>query len=222
MHRIGRVGRAGREGVAITLAEPREHRLLKTSSGSPSSAITHREGADRRRPARPPARAHPRGACRSACSRTTSTRSASVVETPRRRVRPDGRSPRPRSSSRTRLAGGAGDRGGGDPRGHAAGRAAQAARRSARQRGRNSGMTRPFRRRCGRVARHPPEGPRRRDRQRVGRAAARDIGAIEISDRFSLVEVPTSRRSRDQHAAAPTTIKGKRPTVRRERFTPKR
>jgi ATP-dependent RNA helicase DeaD len=29
VHRIGRVGRAGREGVAITLAEPREHRLLE-------------------------------------------------------------------------------------------------------------------------------------------------------------------------------------------------
>jgi ATP-dependent RNA helicase DeaD len=29
VHRIGRVGRAGREGVAITLAEPKEHRLLK-------------------------------------------------------------------------------------------------------------------------------------------------------------------------------------------------
>jgi ATP-dependent RNA helicase DeaD len=29
VHRIGRVGRAGREGVAITLAEPREHRLLR-------------------------------------------------------------------------------------------------------------------------------------------------------------------------------------------------
>jgi ATP-dependent RNA helicase DeaD len=28
VHRIGRVGRAGREGVAITLAEPREHRQL--------------------------------------------------------------------------------------------------------------------------------------------------------------------------------------------------
>ena len=28
VHRIGRTGRAGREGVAITLAEPREHRLL--------------------------------------------------------------------------------------------------------------------------------------------------------------------------------------------------
>ncbi|MBE1489803.1 DEAD/DEAH box helicase [Plantactinospora soyae] len=30
VHRIGRVGRAGRQGIAITLAEPREHRMLKT------------------------------------------------------------------------------------------------------------------------------------------------------------------------------------------------
>ena len=30
MHRIGRTGRAGRGGTAITLAEPREHRLLRT------------------------------------------------------------------------------------------------------------------------------------------------------------------------------------------------
>ena len=29
VHRIGRTGRAGRTGTAITLAEPREHRLLK-------------------------------------------------------------------------------------------------------------------------------------------------------------------------------------------------
>jgi ATP-dependent RNA helicase DeaD len=29
VHRIGRVGRAGREGTAITLAEPREHKMLK-------------------------------------------------------------------------------------------------------------------------------------------------------------------------------------------------
>jgi ATP-dependent RNA helicase DeaD len=29
VHRIGRTGRAGRSGVAITLAEPREHRLLR-------------------------------------------------------------------------------------------------------------------------------------------------------------------------------------------------
>jgi ATP-dependent RNA helicase DeaD len=30
VHRIGRTGRAGRTGTAITLAEPREHRLLKS------------------------------------------------------------------------------------------------------------------------------------------------------------------------------------------------
>jgi len=30
VHRIGRTGRAGREGTAITLVEPREHRLLRS------------------------------------------------------------------------------------------------------------------------------------------------------------------------------------------------
>ncbi len=29
VHRIGRVGRAGREGTAVTLAEPREHKMIK-------------------------------------------------------------------------------------------------------------------------------------------------------------------------------------------------
>jgi ATP-dependent RNA helicase DeaD len=39
-HRIGRVGRAGREGVAITLAEPREHRMLKTIERVTGQKIT--------------------------------------------------------------------------------------------------------------------------------------------------------------------------------------
>jgi ATP-dependent RNA helicase DeaD len=40
VHRIGRVGRAGREGVAITLAEPREHRMLKTIERSTGQKIS--------------------------------------------------------------------------------------------------------------------------------------------------------------------------------------
>jgi ATP-dependent RNA helicase DeaD len=50
-HRIGRVGRAGREGVAITLAEPREHRMLKTIervAGAPISVQTVPTVADLR------------------------------------------------------------------------------------------------------------------------------------------------------------------------------
>jgi len=40
VHRMGRVGRAGREGVAITLAEPREHRMLKTIERATGHKIT--------------------------------------------------------------------------------------------------------------------------------------------------------------------------------------
>src|SRR5215213_7759880 len=40
VHRIGRVGRAGRGGVAVTLAEPREHRMLKTIERATKQRIT--------------------------------------------------------------------------------------------------------------------------------------------------------------------------------------
>ncbi|GAB3448676.1 DEAD/DEAH box helicase [Streptomonospora sediminis] len=40
VHRVGRVGRAGREGVAITLVEPREHRMLKTIRRATDYTIT--------------------------------------------------------------------------------------------------------------------------------------------------------------------------------------
>lgn len=39
VHRIGRVGRAGREGVAVTLAEPREHALLRSIEQITKQAI---------------------------------------------------------------------------------------------------------------------------------------------------------------------------------------
>jgi ATP-dependent RNA helicase DeaD len=40
VHRIGRVGRAGREGTAITLVEPRGHRMLKTIEQVTGSRIS--------------------------------------------------------------------------------------------------------------------------------------------------------------------------------------
>jgi ATP-dependent RNA helicase DeaD len=50
------------------------------------------------------------------------------------------------------------------------------------------------------------------------RLTGRDIGAIEIADRFSLVEVPESAADEVIAALKGSSIKGKRATVRRERF----
>jgi len=47
---------------------------------------------------------------------------------------------------------------------------------------------------------------------------SRDIGAIQITDRFSLVEVPGAAADMVIKALQNSTIRGRRPTVRRERF----
>ena len=51
------------------------------------------------------------------------------------------------------------------------------------------------------------------------RLSGRDIGSIEIADRFSLVEVPESAADEVIEALRRTTIKGRRPEARRERYT---
>ena len=48
--------------------------------------------------------------------------------------------------------------------------------------------------------------------------AGREIGAIEIADRFSLVEVPSDRADDVIAAMKRTTIKGRKATIRREKF----
>jgi ATP-dependent RNA helicase DeaD len=47
--------------------------------------------------------------------------------------------------------------------------------------------------------------------------SGRDIGGIEIADRFSLVEVPESAADEVIAALRHSTIKGRKATVRRER-----
>jgi ATP-dependent RNA helicase DeaD len=48
--------------------------------------------------------------------------------------------------------------------------------------------------------------------------AARDVGAIQITDRYALVEVPEAAADRVIRSLQRSTIRGRRPTVRRERF----
>jgi ATP-dependent RNA helicase DeaD len=50
--------------------------------------------------------------------------------------------------------------------------------------------------------------------------SGREIGAIEIADRFSLVEVPEDSADQVVSILRTRTIKGKKTTVRRERFSP--
>jgi ATP-dependent RNA helicase DeaD len=53
------------------------------------------------------------------------------------------------------------------------------------------------------------------------RLSGRDIGAIEIADRFTLVEVPDAAADDVIAALRGATIKGKKATVRRERDDPR-
>ena len=62
VHRIGRVGRGGRAGVAITLAEPREHRMLKTIERVTRNRISVEKVPDDVRPESPAAGTDPVGA----------------------------------------------------------------------------------------------------------------------------------------------------------------
>ncbi|HUF14145.1 MAG TPA: DEAD/DEAH box helicase [Longimicrobiales bacterium] len=233
VHRIGRVGRAGREGVAITLAEPREHRMLKQIEYS-----TKRKIAIEKLPTVADLRARrlelTRASLREVLLAADGLDEVRVVveslsnefdvldvalaavklahdavggdaaederDIPEATVRPHerkqtGRGERTRTGTRTRGAGdGAASRKGGGGKGR-------------------SGPTTRIYVGAGRAA-----GVRPQDL--VGAIAneagipGRDIGAIEIGDNHSLVEIPTAVARQVVDALRATKIKGKRAVVK--------
>ncbi len=221
VHRIGRVGRAGREGAAITLAEPREHRMLKAIQRETGQRITVEKVptvADMRARRLELTRA----ALHESLLEDDLDRFRVVVET-----LTDEFDLMEVALAAVKLAHesttGADDDSEEIPdvvekpeRAHRAGRAEARARRSGRTAA--GGMTRLFFG-VGRVAGIRPQ-------DLVGAIAGesslsgRDIGSIEIADRFSIVEVPQDAADEVIEAMRRSSIKGKRATVRRERDAP--
>jgi ATP-dependent RNA helicase DeaD len=228
VHRIGRVGRAGREGTAITLVEPREHRMLKTIERATKQSITTEKlptvanlRARRLELMRTALRecllkdddlnayrtvVGPLGAefdlfevalaavklAHEASGTTREEEEIPAVEMPSTEDRRDGRKAKPRDQWQ------------------ATGRDQRGGRRA------TTGTTRLF------VSAGRAAGVRPQDL--VGAItgesslSGRDIGAIEIADRFSLVEVPESAADDVVAALRRTSIKGRSATVRRERY----
>ncbi|MGI8692987.1 MAG: DEAD/DEAH box helicase [Geodermatophilaceae bacterium] len=210
VHRIGRVGRAGRSGVAITLAEPREHRMLKAIERATKQRM-HLESV----PTVADLRARRLESTRAAIHENllagdldgfrvvveTLAAEFDVLEVALAAVQlaheATGGSSAEEEDIPTVTA-----------------TEAKAARTS----------TEPTARifvGAGRSAGIRPQ-------DLVGaiagesRLTGRDIGSIEISDRFSLVEIPDAAVHEVIQALKGTTIKGKKAVIRRDRTQPKR
>jgi ATP-dependent RNA helicase DeaD len=216
VHRIGRVGRAGREGVAITLAEPREHRMLKTIE-----RLTGQEIEVEKVPTVADLRARRLELTRSALEESLIEDDdldsfRVVVET-----LADEFDVMDIAVAAVKLAHEA-LRGGEE---HEEAEIPQVALRPDRPqkppkkrqaRGAAQGMTRLF------VGVGHSAGIRPQDL--VGAITGEtdltgaDIGAIQITHRFSLVEVPEARADAVIQGLRGTHLKGHRPTIRRERY----
>ncbi|HEX6058057.1 MAG TPA: DEAD/DEAH box helicase, partial [Gemmatimonadaceae bacterium] len=239
VHRIGRTGRAGREGVAITLAEPREHRMLRNIEH-----LTRQKIAVERVPTIVDLRARRLELTRAALRETLlagelddyrvvveslseefdpmdvataavklahqgSAEAEEAEEIPSVAI-PDDRPSRDRAGKRTDRFAERGPRRGDR---EAGGRPARAPRRGA---GRGDADVTRLYIGLGRKA-----GVRPGDL--VGAIAneagidAKTIGAIDIADRFSLVEVPGDAAEAILDALRGTTIRGKKVMARRDR-----
>jgi ATP-dependent RNA helicase DeaD len=213
VHRIGRVGRAGREGAAITLAEPREHRMLKAIERQTGQRI-----AIEKVPTVADLRARrlelTRAALEESLLEDDLDRFRVVVETLAGEF-----DVMEIALAAVKLAHEASGASGDDDEQEIPDVASRPGREPGAKRPRpgrgGAGMTRLF------VGAGRAAGVRPQDL--VGAITGesslggREIGAIEISDRFSLVEVPETAADTVITALRGTKIKGKRPTIRRER-----
>ncbi len=215
VHRIGRTGRAGRDGTAITLVEPREHRLLRSME-----AVTRQKVEVLTVPSVADLRARRLDLTRAAIREQlvaggfeqvrvvveTLAQEFDIVDVAAAAIqlahKAQGGDGDDREIPAPKLDTGA-------PLKPARGRL------PGERRGQSAGMTRLF------IAAGRRDGIRPGDL--VGAIAgesglaSKEIGAIEIADGFSLVEVPDERADEVIAALKKTKIRGLKPTVRRER-----
>ncbi len=222
VHRIGRTGRAGREGVAITLAEPREHWMLKNIERATKQKIeigSVPTVADLRAKRLELTKASLREALLAgkfdgyrvvveslaeefdpldvaAAAVKMAEGEAGAVPDDEHEIPAVAASPAPR-----------GPRGSGGPRDV---RGKKWAPRKAAE-----GNTRVF------VGAGRGEGVKPGDLVgaivKVAKLSPRDVGSIQISERFSLVEVPEETAERVIGALRATGIRGNKVTVRRDK-----
>jgi len=219
VHRIGRVGRAGREGVAITLAEPREHRMLKTIEKVAGATI-----AVQKVPTVADLRARrlelTRAALRESLLTDELDRFRVVVET-----LSDEFDLMEVALAAVKLAHEAGGGTDDDEEIPQVSFRQDTDTRGSASRGAGR-MERPPRRSSGGPAARLFVGAGREAGIRPGDLVGaitgetgltgRDIGAIEIHQRFALVEVPESAAEEVVRALRSTMIKGRKATVRRD------
>jgi ATP-dependent RNA helicase DeaD len=214
VHRIGRVGRAGREGSAITLAEPREQRMLKAIERLTGQRITMEK-----LPTVTDLRAR-----RLEVTRTALQASLEGDDLERFRVVLESLSDEfdveNIALAAVKLLH---EAAGGDREEDEIPSPVVAPERGPRQAGprpsrgsSDAGVARLF---FG-IGRRAGVRPQDLVGAIAGEAGinSRDIGAIQITDRFSLVEVPEPAADKVIAAMQRSTIRGRRPTVRRERF----
>src|ERR1700742_2189013 len=233
VHRIGRVGRAGREGTAITLTEPREQRMLKAIE-----RVTKRPIKIEKLPTVAQLRAKRLELMRTEL-RESLLKNDGDLDAFRAVVGPLGTEFDlfEVALAAVKLA----HEARGAPREEEEIPAVEMLPPSDRRDGRKarSRDQRPAAGRGPRGARSAAAGTTRlfvgtgrsagvRPQDLVGaitgesNLSGRDIGAIEIADRFSLVDVPEAAADDVVAALRQVSIRGRKTTVRRERFTPAR